>query len=66
MLVCIAFCLMMNLGEQNQTMEESLKKKVQRTRKDAKNPFSVFSFAKNIVDYFKKREGKLCFDLVSG
>jgi Transposase DDE domain len=66
MLVCIAFCLMMNLGEQNQTMEESLKKKVQRTRKDGKNPFSVFSFAKNIVDYFKKREGKLCFDLVSG
>jgi hypothetical protein len=65
MLVCIAFCWMMNLGETNEKMEESLKKKVQRTRKDGKKTFSVFSFAKNLVEYFKKWELNLCWDWVS-
>jgi Transposase DDE domain len=63
LLVCIAFCLMMNLGARNQTMEESFQKKIQRTRKDGKTPFSLFSFAKNLVDYCKKWELNLCFDL---
>jgi hypothetical protein len=63
MLVCIAFCLMMNLGTQNQTMDESLQKKIQRTRTDGKRPFSLFSFAKNLVNYWKKWTLNLCFDL---
>jgi hypothetical protein len=59
MLISIAFNLLMNLGHRNE--DSPLKPKVQRVRKPTeKQPFSIFSFAKNLLKYCRERELTVC------
>jgi Transposase DDE domain len=59
MLISIAFCLLMNFGQRNE--QSPLKPKVQRVRKPTeKQPFSLFSFAKNLLKYCRDRELTFC------
>jgi hypothetical protein len=59
MLISIAFNLLMNFGHRND--DSPLKPKVQRVRKPTeKQPFSIFSFAKNLLKYCRDRELTFC------
>ena len=59
MIVSIAFHLLMNFGQRND--DSPLKPKVQRVRKPTeKQPFSIFSFAKNLLKYCRDRELSFC------
>jgi hypothetical protein len=59
MIVSIAFGLLMNFGQRNE--DSPLKPKVQRVRKPTdKQPFSIFSFAKNLLKYCRDRELTFC------
>jgi hypothetical protein len=59
MIISIAFNLLMNFGQRND--DSLLKPKVQRVRKPTeKQPFSIFSFAKNLLKYCRDRELSFC------
>jgi hypothetical protein len=59
MIVSIAFNLLMNFGQRND--DSPLKPNVQRVRKkNEKQPFSIFSFAKNLLKYCRNHELAFC------